>query len=147
MNIQNLIYSECDLRAYCLKIAKVYLNDIDGEDLINEISDAKIMLLGRQHLTTPLKLLQFIVSYGNVEVFPNLRTILQICLSVAVSIATCERSFSKLNLIENFLRTSMGQNRLSDLSVLSIERGILESIDFTEIVNKFATVKARKEIF
>ena len=42
--------------------------------------------------------------------FPNLRISLQILLTIAVSIASCERSFSKLKFILSYLRASMGQD-------------------------------------
>ncbi|KAH3773132.1 hypothetical protein DPMN_174486 [Dreissena polymorpha] len=61
--------------------------------------------------STPLELIYFIVSYGD-DVCPNLRIALQILLTIAVSIASCERSFSKLKLILSYLRASMGQDRL-----------------------------------
>jgi hypothetical protein len=94
-------------------------------------------------LATPLDLLAFIISYGE-DVFPNLRIALQILLTISVSIASCERSFSKLKLILSYLRASMGQDRLSDLALLSIERNEMEKCDFDEIIDKFATVKSRK---
>jgi len=68
---------------------------------------------------TTSELLTFIISYGK-EVFTNLWISLQILLTIAVSIATCERSFSKLKLILTYLRASMGQDRLSDLALLSV---------------------------
>jgi len=42
-------------------------------------------------------------------------------LTLTVTVVTCEHSFSKLKLIKNFLRSTMSQERLSDLAVLSIE--------------------------
>lgn len=92
---------------------------------------------------TPLDLLGFIVLYGS-DVFPNFRISLQILLAIAVSIASCERSFSKLKLILSYLRASMGQDRLSDLALLSIERETLEKTDFDDVIDQFATVKSRK---
>jgi hypothetical protein len=92
---------------------------------------------------TSLDLLGFIVSYGD-DVFPNLRISLQILLTIAVSIASCERSFSKLNLILSYLRSSMGQDCLSDLALLSIERETLENINFDNVIDEFATVKSKK---
>ncbi|ESO04473.1 hypothetical protein HELRODRAFT_79372 [Helobdella robusta] len=56
---------------------------------------------------SPLGLLSFIVFYGD-DVFPNLRISLQILLTTAVSIASCERSFSKLKFILSYLRAPMG---------------------------------------
>ncbi|ESN96815.1 hypothetical protein HELRODRAFT_153387, partial [Helobdella robusta] len=78
------------------------------------------------------------------DVFPNLRVALQILLTIAVSIASCDRSFSKLKIILSYLRASMGQDRLSDLALMSVEREVLEQIDFDDIINQFAAVKARK---
>ena len=46
---------------------------------------------------------------------------LKLYLTVAVSIASCERSFSKLKLIKFYLRLTMGESRLSALAILSIE--------------------------
>ena len=66
-------------------------------------------------VNTPQQLLELVISYGE-EVFPNLRVALQILLTIAVSIAGCERSFSKLKLVLSHLRASMGQTRLNDLA-------------------------------
>ena len=38
----------------------------------------------------------------------------------------------------------MGQDRLSDLALLSVEKETAEKIDFDDIINKFASMKARK---
>ena len=38
----------------------------------------------------------------------------------------------------------MGQDRLSDLALLSVERETLEETDFDDVINQFATVKSRK---
>ena len=38
----------------------------------------------------------------------------------------------------------MGQDRLNDLVLLSIERETVDKIDFDEIIDKFAAAKARK---
>ena len=41
----------------------------------------------------------------------------------------------------------MVQDRLSVLALLSVEREVLEQMDFDDIINQFAAVKARKIIF
>ena len=38
----------------------------------------------------------------------------------------------------------MGQDRLSDLALLSIERETLENINFDNVIDEFATVKSRR---
>ena len=49
-----------------------------------------------------------------------------------------ERSFSKLKLINNFLRSTMSQQRLSDLGTLAIEHEIARKIDYSNIIDHFA---------
>jgi hypothetical protein len=94
---------------------------------------------------SPLALLLFIISYGN-DIFPNLRIALQIMLTICVSVASCERSFSKLNLILTYSRASMGQERLSDLALLSIEKELVETINFDDVIDNFASAKSRKVV-
>ncbi|CAH2002434.1 unnamed protein product [Acanthoscelides obtectus] len=80
--------------------------------------------------------------------FPEVITACFLFLTLPVTTATAERSFSKLKLIKNYLRTSMGQERLSDLSLLSIEVETLEKLKsssaINDLINQFAEKKARR---
>lgn len=53
-------------------------------------------------------------------------------------------TFSKLKLIKNYLRNSMGQNRLSNIALLNIEKEQANILDMDKIINQFAETKARK---
>ena len=68
------------------------------------------------------------------------------CYWLSVSIASCERSFSKLKLILTYPRVSMSQSRLNSLVLLSIEKEneTINSIDFTGIIDESASMKARR---
>jgi len=142
--------TDTELRSQCLHFGKIYSNDVDGTELIQEVLDCRLLIKERQQKgsefqqpATPEELLRFIISYGD-DVFPNLRIALQMLLTVSVSIASCERSFSKLKLILTYLRSSMSQSRLNNLALLSIEKETLNSIDFTSIIDEFASMKARQ---
>ncbi|CAN7997253.1 unnamed protein product [Ixodes pacificus] len=63
------------------------------------------------------------------------------------SMATAERSFSKLKLIKTYLRSTMADDRLSLLAILSIENRIASNLDMPQAVAQFATLKARKVAF
>ena len=61
-----------------------------------------------------------------------------------VSNCSGERSFSTLKRIKNELRSSMGQERLTALSLMAIEHELLAKIDADSIIKDFASEKARK---
>ena len=53
--------------------------------------------------------------------FPCLIKVVHIALTLAISSATCERSFSALKRIKTYRRSTMTEPRLNDLAILSIE--------------------------
>ena len=145
--------SDTELRTQCLDFGKVYHADENGNELFQEVYDCRLLLKERyqkgsdvEQPGTPLELLRFIISYGD-DVFPNFRIALQMLLTVSVSIASCERSFSKLKLILTYVRSSMHQNRLNNLTLLSIEKEKLNCVDFATIIDDFASLKARRVNF
>lgn len=90
------------------------------------------------------KMFEFIIKWDFTESLPNICLILQYFLTISVSVASCERSFSKLKLIKNYLRSTMTQERLASLAILSIERKAASVLDFDDVINKFSVLKARK---
>ena len=64
-----------------------------------------------------------------------------------VTVATAERSFSKLKLIKTYLRKTMQDDRLSGLAVLSIENAEARKLDVSKIIDDFASRKARRRKF
>ena len=88
--------------------------------------------------------LKWLSKHGLCESTPYLLISLKLYLAAAVSIASCERSFSKLKLIKSYLRLTMGESRLSALSILSIESDLVETLFFDDIISEFASMKARR---
>ena len=80
--------------------------------------------------------------------FPNLSTLGNICLSIPVSTASVERSFSQMKLLKTRLR-----NRLSDSSLLHLMKIAIESpdklsdSDTEEIVNVWNRKSRRVLVF
>jgi hypothetical protein len=62
------------------------------------------------------------------------------CPPQIVTSAECERTFSKLALIKNKLRTTCGQERLENLLLCSVERDIVKQIEVSRIVDRFAAL-------
>jgi hypothetical protein len=92
-------------------------------------------------LTQPTNLNSIIDVYHQIipleTAFPTLKKILQIGLTLAVSTAQCERSFSALKRIKTHLRTTMTESRLTDISVLSIENDLSKNICLDDVVTEF----------
>jgi len=61
-----------------------------------------------------------------------------------VMVASDELSFSKFNLIKNYLLTSMSQERLCGLTLLSFEKDIASKLDYKDLIAEFAAMKSRK---
>ena len=69
--------------------------------------------------------------------FPTLKNVLKIALTLAVSTAECERSFSALKRVKTYLRTTMTEKRLTDIALLSIERSLSDVIRLEDVVTAF----------
>ena len=81
------------------------------------------------------------------EAFPNVTIMFKIYLCMFVTNCKGERSFSKLKLLKNHLRNTMGQDRLAALAILAIENELLKTIDFSDIISTFADQKSRRKAF
>lgn len=93
------------------------------------------------------EVLNFIYDNYLNEKFPNTCVALRILLTLPVTVASGERSFSKLKLIKNYLWSSTSQDRLVALAIISIEYELLSQIESESIIKEFSNKKARKVVF
>ncbi|KAI7805558.1 hypothetical protein IRJ41_010973 [Triplophysa rosa] len=114
-------------------------NDI-SRDIIQEIYPASRILKGHKKAIDKLN---FILQENLDKVFPNLTVALRVFLTMPLTVASAERSFSKLKLIKTYLRSTMNNDRLSQLAIVSIENSLARSTSFDEILEKWASTKAR----
>ena len=68
---------------------------------------------------------------------PDVATAIKLFLTIPITVASAERSFSKLKVIKTYLRNSMSQERLSGLAILSIENERALSLDVKSVVKDF----------
>ena len=78
--------------------------------------------------------------------FPDLLRFAQLCLTLPLSSACAERSFSAMKRVKTYLRTTMCHDRLSSLCLLSIERTLSSKLleDPTELVDAFTQQSTRR---
>lgn len=110
---------------------KEFLEKIDFDKNSNEISNVE-------------QLLNVIISNNVGSTFPNTEICCRMYNSIAVSNCSGERSFSVLSRVKNYLRSTQADERMSNLSILSIEKDILSNINDMEIITKFSNIKSRK---
>ena len=78
------------------------------------------------------------------HLYKNLFRIIAIVATLPVTVASCERTHSKVKLINNYLRTAMSSERLEDLVEISCERDIADNIELHRMVEAFKLASERK---
>jgi len=71
------------------------------------------------------------------ELFKDTLIALKSCLSMPVSVATCERSFSTLRRLKTYLRSTMTQKRLTQCDLLHVHSDRVDSLDFFQCMKNF----------
>ena len=116
--------SKEEMKCKAAKIAEKYSEDVSNEDPVLKINNIKMLHkanMCRRKLRA-LELLHALAEYRLESIFPNLSVSLRIFLTAPAIAASAETSFSKLKLITNYLKSTMGQDRLNNVlgSVLSL---------------------------
>jgi hypothetical protein len=89
-------------------------------------------------------LLNSLYQYKLENLYTNICVSLRILLTIPATVASAERSFSKLKLVTNYLRSTMSQDRLVCIARLSIESEIARKIYFDKVIPRFALKRSRK---
>jgi len=127
--VLNLSYMhEADIQNECQRLAMNYPTDLCCQTFPAEM--CQFLAFARERgCTTPQSQASIVDSQGLQQTFPNVDIALRMALSVMATNCSGERSFSKLKIIKNKLRSSMNDTRLSSLALLSIESELLRSIN------------------
>lgn len=84
------------------------------------------------------------VAFKLKNVIPLAFKLVCFVLTSPVTSASCERSFSKLKLVYNHLRTTMGDLRLNSLMLLFSSKDQVDKINLREVVEKWSLLKHRR---
>ncbi|XP_071725077.1 uncharacterized protein [Rutidosis leptorrhynchoides] len=100
-----------------------------------------------QELSTISYLCKWMVSTRKSSIYPLVYIVVILILTLPISTATTERSFSAMNIIKNKLRNKIADEFLSDFLLVYIEKEIAEAIDVESIVNDFRDMKTGRLYF
>ncbi|KAK9976933.1 hypothetical protein ABG768_018754, partial [Culter alburnus] len=87
------------------------------------------------------------------KAMPELFKLMCLCATIGVTSAGVERSFSCLKRIKTYLRSAMGQERLSELALLSIEKALAKELEgrgswwYEQVTEKFNSMRERRMDF
>ena len=94
-----------------------YSDDVNGKDIYIEVCQLKQVhkanISSSDEVVKPLDLLNKPTKLKLNYLFPNLCVALRIFLTLPVTVASGERSFSKLAYVKNKLRNSSTQDRIT----------------------------------
>ena len=155
------VFREClsddgnNIRSAAERLVAAYDNDLETDIYDEFIQFHKLLKtdLGKPVVerephqsaeSVELRMYKLITSANLQTVFPNIEVGLRIYLCLMVTNCSGERSFSKLKRIKNELRSTMHQERLNRLTLMSLEHEVLREIELRELIDKFAKVKSRK---
>ncbi|XP_066333895.1 uncharacterized protein [Miscanthus floridulus] len=143
-NLKSLDHS--DLRDCCTTFVNTFSHDnksdVELDDLFSELKVLQVTL--PDQLMSASEILHFVKV---ADCYPNASIAYRILLTIPVTAASAERSFSKLKLLKNCLRSTMLQERLNGLAMCSIEKDILDTIDLESVLEDFASRNARRRFF
>lgn len=112
-----------ELEQSCLNLEKILTHDsnsdISGAELTQKILTLQNFLDADQG--QPKNVLKALKNNNWCNLFPKTWTALRILLTIPVTVAKGKRRFSKLKLIKTYLRSTLAQEKLSNLAILSIQ--------------------------
>nr|XP_011459729.1 PREDICTED: zinc finger MYM-type protein 1 [Fragaria vesca subsp. vesca] len=118
-------------------------SDIDATDLCLELQLLRHLLPAET--TRAIDVLNFLRKMDGC--YPNAYVAYRILLTIPVTVASAKKSFSKLKLIKTYLRSTMSQERLNGLAMLSIEKKVVEKVDYAKLIDTFASKITRRVVF
>ena len=112
--------------------------DIDGQELFGELIFVQDLL---KESMGPLEILKFLKKR---PIYHITMIAYRILLTILVTVASAERSFSKLKLLKSYLRSTMTQERLNGLTTIALESDALENINYEDIIGDFISRNTRR---
>jgi hypothetical protein len=115
-------------------------SDVEVHYLISELKILKFTLW--DNILSAMEIFEHV---RDLNCYPNISIAYRILFTMSVTVVSAERSFSKLKLLKNYLRSTMTQDRLNGLAILCIEKKMLDEIDLNGIIDDFVSQNVRRK--
>jgi hypothetical protein len=129
--IQNLTLSECEQMCEMIpKLTGPSLLFTEFQLLFDQIKECDGM-------NGVIKLLQ-----QSGHLYPKVSSVYNYILTIPITTSTNERSFSKLKLIKNYLRTTLTNDKLEYLLLCSVEHDLLDKLDLSKLAEQWVCISS-----
>lgn len=78
----------------------------------------------------------------DIDIFPNINTLLKLSATLPVTTVECERSFSTLRRLNTYLRATQSSQRLDSLALINIHCDLDINID--QVIDMFSRLHPRR---
>lgn len=78
--------------------------------------------------------------------FSDIYKLCNIVITIHVTSAACERTFSCMKIVKNYLRNSMNHELMSSLSIISIEKDEAKQLNIDEVIDAFSNAHKNRKI-
>ncbi|XP_042379953.1 uncharacterized protein LOC121972337 [Zingiber officinale] len=139
-----------ELWIYVKSVEKFYARDFtrDGkEQLEMQLKHYEYNVVkgsNYKNLSTISELCQWLVKTNKSITYNLIFRMIVLVLTLPVSMATSERSFSTMNIVKSRLRSKMEDAFLSDVLMVYIEREIARNVSIEAIIEDFENLKERR---
>jgi hypothetical protein len=146
-------YKAFKVETICTLVEKYYPMDFNEQDQIllrlqlrHFIVDAR-ETSNLENLSTIQELCSCLVETEKEKIYYLIDRLLRLILTLPVSTATTERSFSAMKIIKNKLRNKMNAGFLADNMSVYIEKEIAANISSDTIIDEFKALATRNASF
>lgn len=145
-------YKAFSIDTICSLVEKYYPMDFSDQEKNNlQFQLQHFLFVARQasnlnNLSTIQELCSCLVASGQAETYFLIDRLLRLIMTLPVSTATTERSFSAMKIIKTKLRNKMDDGFLGDSMTVYIEREISASISSESIIDDFKSLGTRKAL-
>ena len=116
-------------------------------ELVDDARKRSGVLKGVKEITNVQTLADILNASPVADMFSEVVKLLKIFLTIPVTTASAERSFSALRRLKTYLRATMTQTRLSNVMVLHCHKDFTDKINLKNVAKQFVQVNDRRKNF
>ena len=144
--IEDILIKSCNGTKVTIspEFTKLYSDDINITTLLVQLSMLPdVILTANSEHSMGIKEVTKVCNFAK-TMLGEIKKLLHIYLTIPLTSATAERSFSLLRRLKNYLRSTMTQNRLNHLLLLHVHKRACERLNIQKIAIEFVSRNERR---